>query len=276
MPKLSKTQYNDFLRPPQPGDIVEGKVVKTGLSATYVDLGSFGTGIIHGREFFEAKNQIKDLGLGQSIKAKVLNLENEQGFVELSLTKARKELVWRELQQNKEQGKVFKVQIIGANKGGLLARISGIKGFLPVSQLAQKNYPKVEGGDKNKILRELQKLVGQKLKVKILDVDPDQKKLILSEKATREEQRKKILHENYQVGDVIRGTVSGITDFGAFVKFHQGKLEGLIHISELSWDMVEHPSEVVKKGQQIKAKIIDLEGAKTFLSLKAISADEEG
>lgn len=269
MKKLSKTQYNAYLRPPKEGEIMEGEVVKRELSAVFLDLGRFGTGIICGKEFYEAKDRIKNLEIGDKIKAEIVNLENEEGFIELSLKKAEDASAWNELEKKKEKGEILKVKILGANKGGLLTKISGISGFLPASQLSAEHYPKLEETDKTNVLRELRDLVDKTLEVKILDISKKEEKLILSEKATKEEEKKKLL-ENYKIGDVIEGEVTGIADFGVFIKFHQGKLEGLIHISELDQGLVEDPSEIVKVGQKIKAKIINIEGSKVFLSLKAL------
>ena len=259
--KLSKTQYNEYLKPPQEGEIIEGRFIKRELSALFLDLGSFGTGIIYGKEFYEAKDEIKDLKVGDKVKAKVISLGNEKGFVELSLKKAESATTWKELEEKKEKEEVLKIKVLGANKGGLLAKISGISGFLPTSQLSAEHYPKVKEADKTKILRELQKFIGGELN------------LILSEKATKTEEKRKLL-ENYKVGDIVEGEITGVVDFGAFIRFHQGKLEGLIHISELDSKIIEDPSEIVKVGERVKTKIIRIEGSKVFLSLKALKNPE--
>jgi len=164
------------------------------------------------------------------------------------------------------------VKILGANKGGLLAEISGIPAFLPVSQLAAGHYPRVVDADKSKILRELQKLVGQELEVKIFDLSPKEEKLILSEKAKETKKIKEIL-KNYKVGEVVEGQIIDITDFGAFINFGKENLVGLIHISELDWQLIENPSQVVKVGQIVKVKIINISDDKVSLSLKALKKD---
>ena len=167
---------------------------------------------------------------------------------------------------------VIKVKILKANKGGLISELSGIAAFLPVSQLSSEHYPKVEGADSNKILRELQKFIGKDLEVKILTLDLEQGQIILSEKIKETEKIKEIL-KNYKVGNVVEGEISGLVDFGAFIKFGEENLEGLIHISELDWKIVEDPSEVVKIGQKVKAEIIDISDEKVSLSLKALKKD---
>ena len=155
-----------------------------------------------------------------------------------------------------EKGEVVTVTVTSANKGGLMVRLNRITGFLPVSQLAPEHYPRVEGGSKNKILERLKKFVNKKLKVKIIDVSKEEKKLIVSERETIKEKEKEKISK-YKVGDIVEGEISGLVDFGAFLKFDDG-LEGLIHLSELDWQRIEHPREVVKVGQKVKAKIISI------------------
>jgi len=136
--------------------------------------------------------------------------------------------------------------------------------------LLPENYPRVEKGDSTKILKELQKFVGQEMKVKIFDLDARQGKLILSEKAKENEKIKEML-KKYKVGDVVKGEITGVTDFGVFIKFND--LEGLIHISELDWQLIEDPSDIVKIGDKVKAKIISINEDKVSLSLKALKQD---
>lgn len=260
-----------LLKPPRIGDIVEGQVVGSGKSTIYVDLGPIGAGIIFGREFYQAKSELKKIKIGDKIFAKVVDVENEEGYFELSLTEAGREIGWEKLQKIKENDEVIKIQIIGANKGGLIAEVEGVQGFLPVSQLAPEHYPRVEGADKTKILQKLQKLVGEQLEVKIFDLMPSEEKLIFSEKATDTEKLKEIL-KNYKVGDVVDGEITGIVDFGAFIKFND--LEGLIHISELDWQLIESPSEIVKVGEKVQAKIIEITpDGRISLSLRALKKD---
>ena len=265
-------EKNNLLKPPQVGKIIEGKIIGRGRSAIYLDLGTFGTGIIYGKEFQEAKEEIKDLKIGDTVFAKIIDLENEDGYIELSLSQASDELTWEKLKQKKEASETLKVKISGANKGGLLTEVSGIPAFLPVSQLLPEHYPRVEGAESSKILKELQKFVGKELEVKIFDLDPKENKLILSEKAKESEKIKEIL-KNYQVGDIVEGEITGITDFGVFIKFGKEGLEGLIHISELDWQLIEDPNEIVKVGQKVKAKIISISNDRVSLSLKALKKD---
>ena len=270
-------EKNNLIKPARVGDIMEGKVINRGKSSLFLDLGPIGTGIIYGKEFLESKNKIRGLKQGDAIFAKVIDLENEEGFIEMSVKGAAAEITWDILSQKKDKGELIMVKILGANKGGLLAEISGISAFLPVSQLDSEHYPKVEGGDPQKIQQELLKFIGQELEVKIFDLKPATQEIILSEKAKKADKIKELL-KNYKKDDEVAGEITGLTDFGAFVKFNDGGtspefIEGLIHISELDWKIIEDPSEVVKVGQKVKAKIIDIVGDKVSLSLKALKED---
>ncbi|MFH1894847.1 MAG: S1 RNA-binding domain-containing protein, partial [Patescibacteria group bacterium] len=270
-------EKSNAIKSPKIGEIIEGKIIGLKKGSMYVDMGAVGNGIIFGKEFFEAKNILRGLKQGDTVFGKVVDFENDEGYYELSLSQAGAQLNWEKLKQQKDDGALITVKISGSNKGGLLAEVLGIPGFLPVSQLSPQNYPRVEGGDTGKILKELQKFIGQDLEVKIFDLDPREGKLILSEKAKETEKIKETL-KNYNVGDVVEGEITGLVDFGAFIKFPaQAKpeegLEGLIHISELDWAIVGDPSEIVKIGDKIKAKIIEIKDNKVSLSLKALKID---
>ncbi len=267
-----KTEQNDLLKPLKIGEIIKGEIINKGRSSVFLDLGKWGTGIIYGKEFYEAKSQLKNLEIGETIFTKIVELENDEGYIELSLTKAGKEIAWENLQNKKEKDESLLVKILGANKGGLLAEVSGIPAFLPVSQLSSENYPKVEGGDNQKSLRALQNFIGKEMEVKVFDLDPKEEKLILSEKAKESKRIQEIL-KDYKAGDIIEGEITGVVEFGAFIKFGKEELEGLIHISELDWQLIEDPTEIIKIGDKVKAKIIEISNNKVSLSLKALKKD---
>lgn len=260
------------LEPLKEGDIADGKILDKKGTRIFVDLGSHGMGLIYGREYYNAQDIIKTLNTGDPVSAKVVEVDNEDGYIELSLKEAGEERQWIDLKKMKQEGQILELPILEANRGGLMLESKGIKGFLPASQLSSKNYPRVEGGDKEKVYQELQKLVGQSLKVKILDIDPEQNKLIFTEKELNQEAVRSALAK-YKTGDVVEGEVTGVVDFGAFVKFDEAELEGLIHISEIDWALIENPRDVLKTGDKIKAKIIDVQGGRVALSIKALKDD---
>jgi small subunit ribosomal protein S1 len=200
------------------GNLIEGAVLEKTGSAVYVDLPPYGTGIIYGREYREAKDIIRGLEPGSLLVGKIVELENDDGYVEISLREAGKERLWEELAGLKAKNATVEVTVVGANRGGLIVELEGTQGFLPVSQLSSAHYPRVKDGDKNKILSELQRFMGQKLGVKIITVSPKEEKLIVSEKEVELAGLSEVL-ERYKVGDIIEGDVSGVVDFGAFVRF---------------------------------------------------------
>ncbi len=268
-----------FQAAPKVGDVIAGTVISKENAMLYADFGAQGTGIIYGREFREAMDIIRHMKPGDPISAKVVELENEKGFIELSLKEAGYALAWDDLIAKMQKGEIIEVTIREANKGGLMADLNNVMAFLPVSQLSTKNYPRVDGGDKQKIYQELMKFVGTQFKVRVIDVNQQDGKLIISEKEAQDNDFKKLL-EAFKVGDVVDGEVSGVVNFGAFIKFRtkdaEGKmidLEGLAHISELDWQLIENPSDVVKVGDKVQAKIISLDGDKISLSLKALKKD---
>ena len=255
-------------RRPELDSLVEGKVILVEKSSVFVDLSPFGTGIIYGREFINAKDIIKKISLGDTIKAKVVDEENEDGYIELSLKEAKQALTWSEAEKAIKNKTVMTLEIKDANKGGLILEWQGILGFLPASQLKSEHYPRVLDSDKDKILKELKKLVGQKISVMIISTLPKEGKLIFSEKDNNPEEKKEILSK-YNVGDELECTVAGIVDFGVFLKLEEG-LEGLVHISELDWGLVEDPRAMFKVGDKVKAKVIEIKDGKVSLSIKAL------
>ncbi len=255
------------------GEIIEAKLLQKNPRLVYFDLGKFGTGAVYGVEFMNAKSILKELKIGEVVSAKILNVEDDEGFVELSLARAHQQKNWQQIKDTKDNQEIITVKIIGANSGGLVANVNDIKAFLPVSQLAGDHYPRVDDGDKTKILTELRKLVGQELKVKIIDTNPRNEKLIISEKSAFENDIKEIL-EKYKAGDIVECIVSGIADFGVFVKFIDNpSIEGLVHIAELDYKIIDSPKEIVKIDEQVKAKITEIKDGRVFLSIKALKAD---
>jgi small subunit ribosomal protein S1 len=253
---------------PDVDDLVEGPVIAVQKSKVFVDLGTFGTGIIYGREFINAKDIIKKISLGDVVKAKVVEKENDEGYVELSLKEAKQALIWNDAEIAIKNKTVMDLPVKDANKGGLIVEWQGIQGFLPASQLKSEHYPRVDDGDKDKILKELKKLVGTKLSVIMIGAIPKEGKMIFSEKENNPEERKEIVGK-YEVGDEVDTTVAGIVDFGVFLKIEEG-LEGLVHISEIDWGLVDDPRTMFKVGDKVRAKIIEIKDGKISLSVKAL------
>lgn len=250
-------------------DIVEGVVVAIEKAALYVDLGASGTGIIYGIEFMNARDVIKRINIGDTISAKIVERENADGYVELSLKEARQALMWNDAEQAIKEKRVMDLVVKDANKGGLIIEWQGMSGFLPASQLKEENYPRIEDGDKDKILRELKKLIGKRISVSIISAIPKEGKLIFSEKDGGAKESKELAIGNYIVGDEVEGSVTGVVEFGIFVKLADG-VEGLVHKSEIDWGLVEDTKAYARVGEKVKAKIIEVKDGKISLSLKAL------
>jgi small subunit ribosomal protein S1 len=194
----------------------------------------------------------------------------EEGYALLSMKRAAKDRGWDELQRVFDAQEIIDVVPYDANRGGLLVELEGIRGFLPVSQLAAGHYPRVSGADKDEILQKLNQLTSKPIRVRILDVSRKDNKLIFSEKeAIREDMQERFA--KLKVGDEVEGVITGVIDFGAFVNVDG--IEGLIHISEISWERVEDPRDYLKLNQTVKAKIIAIDKDRLSLSLKQMSED---
>lgn len=255
---------------PKNGDVVKGVVLTVSKTEIRVDIPGYKTGVVRGPELYNESSEFGGLKLGEEVEATVIDVENENGDLELSFRFAGHRKAWDNIAALRVSGEPLKVTIVEANKGGLMARVGNLPGFLPVSQLAPEHYPRVAGGEKQKILEKLKSFIGQELTVRVFDASERDEKLILSEKAVWEESQKNVLAK-YKIGDLVEGEVTAVTDFGAFVKFDS--LEGLVHISEIAWQRIDHPRDLVKIGDTVKAEIIGLQGSKIFLSMKKLVAD---
>lgn len=260
---------NDSPAPPSEGEIIEGTVSAIGRARVYIELAPFGQGLIFGREYMNARDILRKVSIGDTIAAKVVESGNEDGYIELSLKEARQALIWSEADAAQKEGRVLTLEVKEANKGGLILDWQGIHGFLPASQLSSENYPRVTDGDKEKILGELQNLVGQFLSVTIITAEQGEQKLIFSEKGLQEKEEKEEKVARYEVGDVLNGEVTGAVDFGVFVKVEDG-LEGLVHISELDWGLVEDTRSLYKAGDKVQVKVIEVKDDKISLSIKQL------
>lgn len=248
------------------GDVVEGTITSVRKHEVWVDLGPHGVGVVLRREIGHGQ-QLEE---GQTVTTSVVDPELDEGYALLSMKRAVKDRGWDELQRLFDNQEIIEVSPYDANRGGLLVELEGIRGFLPVSQLAAGHYPRVSGADKDEILQKLNALVNKPLRVRILDVSRKDNKLIFSEKEAVKDDMQSRLTE-LKVGDVVEGVVTGVIDFGAFVNVDG--IEGLIHISEISWERVEDPRKYVKTGETVKAKIIAIDKDRLSLSLKQMTED---
>jgi len=255
--------------PPSTGDLVEGTIIAISRGRVYIDLPPFGTGLIYGREYLNAADVLRKANPGDTISAKVVDPSGREGYIELSLKEARQAAIWGEAEAAILTETPYSLTVEEANKGGLILSWQGIQGFLPASQLSKEHYPRVPEGDKDKILGELMLLVGHPLSVRIITADAKEGKLIFSERTGNEAEEKASLIDKYQVGDSAEGEVTGIVDFGVFVKLEPG-LEGLVHISELDWGLVEDPHALFAVGDKVRVKVIEIKDGKISLSVKAL------
>jgi len=261
----------DSFKTPIIGDLIKGIVISASKAEVKLDINGILTGVIRGPELYLEDDYYANLKAGDEIEATIIDGENENGELELSFRSAGQEKAWSDIKVSFEDKTNIKVKIMDANKGGLLAKYRQISGFLPVSQLAPENYPRVSGGDKGKILDKLKSFVGSTFDVKVVTLNENDDKIIFSEKeAWNERQQDNI--SKYKVGTEVVGKITAITDFGVFISFGDN-LEGLIHISELAWQRIDDPSELYNIGDEINAQVISLDNAKIFLSAKKLLKD---
>lgn len=263
------------IRTPKKGETVSGKITDKTRKMLMIDIGGKTEGLVVDKEFDAARDYIEQLNVGDQVEAYVLSSENERGQILLSLKKAAMDTKWDEFTKAMQEDTVVEVKGLEVNKGGLIVVVDGIRGFIPTSQFG-KEY-----------VGNLQKLKNRKLSVKVIEVDKEKNRLIFSEKHVSEAaemaQRAQAL-ASVKVGDVYDGVVSGVMHFGLFVTVsvplaeqpdQVGHVEGLVHISEMSWEKVNDPHDLYKVGQQIQVKVlgVDAEAGKLNLSLKQLGAD---
>lgn len=266
MKELLQERGENFVLP-KVGDTLTGRVIEKGQNRVYLDLGNYKTGVLYKSEIDASSTNFQDIKKDSELTVKIIEIENKDGFMEVSLSEVGLDKAWDAIKELKTNGEPFEVKIQGANRGGLVTQVDGVTAFIPVSQLSSGNYPHVEGGDKEEILKLLKKFIGQTMIVKIIDIDPKTSKIILSEK-TKVSKETEAKLSNYKIGDTVSAEVTGVVDFGAFINFDG--IEGLVHISELAWQLVEKPSDILKSGDKIDVKIIAIEDEKVSLSLKAL------
>jgi small subunit ribosomal protein S1 len=265
-------ELDDGLLAPQSGDIRKGTVVEKRSNELLVDIGFKSEGIVNGREIDRIGDLYSSIGIGDDISVYILR-EDRDGNVLLSVSRALAEKDWERAEELMESQDIFESTVSACNRGGVIVKLGQVRGFVPASQLSSTSQAQANGDSDDGSDDRWNDLVGSELKLKVIDIDRNRNRLILSERLAMREwrrQQKEQLLESLTEGDTYDGIISSIADFGAFVDL--GGADGLIHLSELSWNRVSHPSEVVSVGEKVKVQIlsVDLERRRIGLSLRRL------
>jgi len=259
---------------PQPGEIRTGVVASISPTQILVSVGAKSEGVITGRELEAISAEERAaLKVGQEILVYVLNAEDESGNVVLSYTRAQEQKGWAEVEKMLEDSASYEGRVDGFNKGGIIVPVYGLRGFIPASQLGISRRMAVTGDTPD---QRYAKMIGEPITVRVIEVDRKRRRLILSERAASSETRQSIKErviESLKEGEVYTGKVTSLADFGAFVNVNGA--DGLVHLSEISWDRVQHPSEILEVGQEVQVKVIniDREKKRIGLSIRALQND---
>ena len=260
------------LKPLEIGSILEGKVISKKRGELYVDLSPYGTGRLYGAFYLQSKNLAQKLNPGDVIGVKIVGLDDGYGNYEILLQELSAIDSWQKILNYYQKGEVLELEIKDANRGGWIVEIEGIQGFIPVSQLSPEYYPRVDANNKNLIYEHLKKFIGQKIKCKILSADPKTNKLVLSEKAVREETYQEILSK-LMIGELMQVRIVGLSPFGLFVRFNENPpMDGLIHITEIPKEQSDLEKNF-KVGDVLTAKLIQIKQDKVSFSLKNLEPD---
>ena len=273
--KVAEKKSAEFLVPViKEGQKVKGTALKKITNGVLVNCSNAAfTGIILSKEVKELERSGYDLAPGREIELEIVNpsIRHEDGYYIVSITKLLQYDVWKAILRKFEDDEIITVIPTEANLGGLLVDMHGIKWFVPLSQLAPIHYPRVEDGDQEAIFEKLLDLIGQEIKVRIINIDEEEKRIILSEREALKEEREAVLNE-LEVGKIFDGVVSGVSSYGLFVTIG-GTVEGLVHISEITYGHVNNIDSLGKIWDKIKVKVIGLENGKISLSSKKLKDD---
>src|SRR5579872_6717087 len=268
---------NEFsLRSLRRGETVEGTVVRVDEDEVLVDVGMKSEGVIPSRELYSDSEDLAPLGVGDRVLVYVMHPEGSEGHAILSLRRARMERSWREIEEFYQRGGIIEAPVVDFNKGGLIVDVRGVRGFVPVSQVLDLRNVARQDGENEEVSQTLATMQGRRLPLKIIEINRSRNRLILSERAAAQEQRtlrKDELMDQLQPGQIRRGIVSNLTTFGAFVDL--GGADGLVHVSELSYNRVNHPNEILRVGQEVDVMVLSVAGdtKKIALSLKRAMPD---
>jgi small subunit ribosomal protein S1 len=259
---------------PQPGEIRKGMIASVGPSQVLISIGAKSEGVVSGRELEQlTAKEREELKVGDEVHVYVINPEDSNGNVVLSLKRAQEQISWDNVEKLVTDGEVIESKIIGFNKGGLIVGVEGLRGFVPSSQISALRRSQTTGDTPE---QRFQKMVGQPISVRVIEVDRERRRLILSERAANTESRQSLKErviDELEEGKVYTGRVTSLANFGAFININGA--DGLVHLSELSWDHIEHPREVLEVGQEVKVKVInvDREKKRIGLSVRALQDD---
>ncbi len=271
--KPSWIQYSNLPKI-NPGSIMDAKIIKKTAKALYLDFNHYGTGLIWGAEFIKSADLIKNLKEGDVIKVRILNSENEFGMIEATLQDVPQIEINLDIKQLIDKDEVLTGKVISANRGGLLLKVGELQGFLPTSQMSEAHFPKVEGGDKEKILEHLEKLINKEIQVKILTFSPADGKIIFSERKIEEDKIKNLIHQ-YKVGDIIEGSLYKITSGGAIIVLkEQPLIKAFLPLTEASWSPIEKIDEIIKPNEIYRFQITSInKNNEIIVSLKNLQED---
>lgn len=255
--EVGGVDYSQGLARPRPGDIMQGKVVQVADDHVLVDVGYKSEGIIPLSEltYRKVSSASEVTEVGAEVEAMVLSTDPEEGTLRLSKRRADEARVWDDLKEAYDEGRMLDVSVVEAVKGGLVADL-GARGFIPASQV-ERGYA-----------QDLQPYVGQTMQVKIIELDRGKHRVILSRKVVLEDERRQArerIWDTIQEGTLMHGSVKSLTDFGAFVDL--GGVDGLLHVSEMSWGRIQNPSEVLQEGQEVDVTVLRLDRERGRISL---------
>jgi len=259
---------------PQAGEIRKGTIASISPSQILISIGAKSEGVVSGRELDQlTPKEIEALQVGQEVHVFVVNPEDSNGNVVLSMKRAQEQISWDNVEKLVTDSVVVESKVIGFNKGGLIVAVEGLRGFVPSSQIGALRRSQISGETPE---QKYQKMVGQPISVRIIEVDRERRRLILSERAANTESRASMKDRvigELEEGKSYSGRVTSLADFGAFVNVNGA--DGLVHLSELSWDRLAHPKEILEVGQEVQVKVIniDREKKRIGLSIRALQDD---
>jgi small subunit ribosomal protein S1 len=259
---------------PQPGEIRRGMIASIGPSQILVSIGAKSEGVIAGRELESLSAEERSaLAVGQEVPVYVVHAEDDNGNVVLSFKRAQEQMTWENVERMLSEEEVIESKVTGFNKGGLIVAVGGLRGFVPASQISMARRSASVGDTPE---QRWAKMIGDPISVRIVEVDRERRRLILSERAANTESRQSIKERvisELEIGRTYTGRVTSLAEFGAFVNVNGA--DGLVHLSEISWEHVQHPSEALEVGQEVKVRVINIDRDKKRIGLSIRQLQED-